>query len=262
MTFGDSPSGASASDYDRFVDWGRRLEREGPFFRRTFAEADVRRVADVGCGTGRHAVIFASWGLDVAGVDPSAAMLEQARAHAQSEGAAVRFVQGGFGDLARLRLGTVDAVTCTGNALPHVAGLSGLAEAFADFAAVLRPGGVVILHLLNHDRLLARRARAIPPVVRDDTEGTWVFLRVMDYPDEGIGFDFATLHRPADAWETGAPWDVASRRSVHTALPTGVLVERLESGGFAEIRLYGDHTGKQFDPGEDESVIVVATRQP
>jgi glycine/sarcosine N-methyltransferase len=249
-----------AGDYDRFVDWGKRIEREMPFFRLLFADHDVRSVIDVGCGTGRHAALFASWGLDVTGVDPDPAMLDQARAFAVHQASSARFVEGGFGGLATLGLPLADALTCTGNALPHVDGLAGLRAAVRDFASVLRPGGVVALHLLNHDRLLATQVRSIQPVVREDEEGTWVFLRVMDYVEGGIRFDFATLHRPVDGWEHDAPWEVSSRRSLHTALPSSVLASELEAAGFGDVHLFGDHTGRALDPSADESVIVTAVK--
>ena len=260
MTFGSEESGRLAGDYDRFVDWGKRLEREAPFFRLLFAEHGIRSIIDVGCGTGRHAALFASWGLDVTGVDPDPTMLEQARAFARGQGSAAKFAEGGFGGLAELGLPPADAVTCTGNALPHVDGLAGLRAAVRDFAAVLRPGGVVVLHLLNHDRLLGRQLRSIPPVVREDDEGTWVFLRVMDYVEDGIRFDFATLHRPAGGWEADVPWEVSSRRSLHTALPSSVLAGELGAAGFGDVRFFGDHAGKEFDAAADESVIVTAVR--
>jgi glycine/sarcosine N-methyltransferase len=249
-------------DYDRFVDWEKRLAREAPFFERLFSERGVRRVVDVGCGSGRHAIMFASWGLDVVGVDPSSEMLASARRSSAETGSKAVFVEGGFGDLARLGLGPTDAVTCTGNALPHVDGVQGLRRALADMAAVLRRGGPLVLHLLNHARLIEGRIRAIPPVVRDDDEGTWVFLRVIDYPPEGIGFDFVTLHRPADACETGARWESTSRRSLHTALPVPLLAGELGSAGLGRIEMLGDHSRKSFDPGNDESVILVADSGP
>lgn len=249
-----------AQDYDRFVDWDKRLAREAPFFERLFAERRVHTLVDAGCGTGRHAILFASWGLEVVGVDPDAAMLEQARANSEAAGANVRFVEGRFGELAGLGLGEVDALTCTGNALPHVAGLEGLRDAFRDFAKVLRPGGTVVLHLLNHERLMQARIRSMPPVVRQDETGTWVFLRLMDYLDGGIGFEFLTLHRPG-SWETGDEWEISSRRSLHTAMPAALLDDELRSAAFGDVRLYGDHSGKTFAPEADESVIVVARRQ-
>ena len=250
-----------AGDYDRFVDWDRRLAREAPFFESTFREHGVKRVIDVGCGSGRHAIMFASWGPDVTGVDPDDDMLAAARTSAEDAGSTAAFVKGGFGDLARLGLGPADAVTCTGNALPHVGGIESLRVALDDMAEVTRPGGLLVLHLLNHERILTGHMRTMPPVVREDGEGTWVFLRVMDEVPGGIGFDFVTLHRPDGAWGSGAEWETASRRSVHTALPVSLLVPEVEAAGFADVRLFGDHAGKPFDVATDESVILTGTRR-
>jgi glycine/sarcosine N-methyltransferase len=251
------------TDYDRFVDWGKRIARESPFFRREFEEHEVRRVLDVGCGTGMLPIEWAKWGLDVVGVDPDAGMLAKAVLNADeageeiaAAGGSVAFVSAGFGQLASLSLPRFDAVTCTGNALPHVNGPTGLREALADFAAVLRPGGLLVLHLLNHDRLIDGQVRSIPPVVRDTPEGTRVYLRVMDYAPDAIDFDFVTLTRPSD----GGPWEIASRRSAHTALPMRVLLPELAEAGFEGVEMLGSHAGTSFEAAADESVIVTAVR--
>jgi len=275
MTFGSGGAAGSAAgegieraaDYDRFVDWPKRLAREAPFFRREFDAHDVRSVIDVGAGSGMHAAMWAEWGLDVTAVDPDLSMLAQAEHNAAEAADAIaaargslELVAGGFGELASLGLGPADALTCTGNALPHIAGVTALPPTLRDFAAVLRPGGLLVLHLLNHDRLINGHIRVIPPKIREDQDGTWVFLRVMDYLEGGIRFDFVTLHRPEGGWERNEPWQTESRRSVHTALPSASLVAALEGAGFGDIALYGDHEGAALRPDADESVIVTAVR--
>jgi hypothetical protein len=154
----------------------------------------------------------------------------------------------------------VDAVTCTGNALPHMAGRAALVPTLGDFASVLRPGGLVVLHLLNHDRLLATRLRVIPPVVRDTEDGKRVFLRFMDYTAEGILMDFVKLHRSLKTPDGAEPWEVSSDSSMHTSLPSDVLEAGLYSAGFGDVHMYGSHAGAEFRPLEDESVIVTAVR--
>ena len=69
-----------ADIYEAMIDWPKRLAAEGPFYRRWFQQAGVKRVIDVACGTGHHAAMFHDWGLEVEGADLSPAMIQRARA--------------------------------------------------------------------------------------------------------------------------------------------------------------------------------------
>jgi SAM-dependent methyltransferase len=264
-------------EYDELVDWSRRLTREGPFFRQLFEQHGVRSVGDVGAGRARHAIMFRSWGLDVWAIDPSDDMLELARENVELLGSDVRIVEGGFGDVARIVGDPVDAVTCTGNALPHVRSLRGLHDALRDFATALRPGGLLVLHYLNHHRLISQRVRTMSPVFRATPAGDKFFLRVLDYtPDlDGILFDFVTLVRDArvregahtiESWPTtleadpSGGWTMRSRRSLHFAMPPEFIKRELEHAGFEGVRFLGSHAGAEFQADTDESLIVVATR--
>lgn len=260
----EEPAGQAQVPYGEFVDWDKRLDREGPFFRHLFAANRVERVVDMGAGSARHAIMFATWGIGVVAVDPSESMLAEARENTErfadriaGGGGSVAVLEGGFGDLERLGVRDADALVCTGNALPHVDGIQGLRAALADFATAVRPGGIVVLHLLNHDRLLEARVRAIVPKVRDTDAGMRVFLRLIDYGDDAsvLDFDFVTLTRAPD----GA-WDLSSRRSKHTVLTVATLSSELRDAGFGHIELFGDHNGRSLDVRADESVIVVARR--
>jgi SAM-dependent methyltransferase len=265
-------------EYDELVNWDARLTREGPFFKRLFEEYDVRTVADVGAGSARHAIMYRSWGLDVTAIDPSDEMLELAHENAERLGSDVRIVQGGFGEVSGIVGEPVDALTCTGNALPHVRSLRGLHDALHDFSEAVHPGGVLVLHYLNHGRMIAQHIRTMTPVFRETPGGDKFFLRLLDYtPDEdGILFDFVTLVRDPsvrdtphtiESWPktleddpTGG-WSLRSRRSLHFAMPLPIITGELERAGFTEVRAYGDHEGRELDPDKDESMIVVATRR-
>lgn len=260
------PAGPShrGGEYDDFVDWDARLAREAPFFRDLFEAAGVSRVIDVGAGSARHSIMFATWGLEVVAVDPDESMLAQAEENLvrfaveiDAGGGSVRIVRGGFGGLAGLGLGRADALICTGNALPHVDGRDGLTEALADFGSVVAPGGVLVLHLLNHGRLLDGHVRVVPPKIRDTASGTKVFLRVIEYPEGGeyLDFDFLTLTRDASG-----EWDCMHRRSAHTAITAERLRAELPCAGFADARFLGGHDGHELTDA-DESVIVVAHRR-
>lgn len=265
-------------EYDELVDWDARLRREAPFFRTLFDEYDVTSVADVGAGSARHAIMFRSWGLDVVAIDPSADMLELARENAGRLGSDVRIAEGGFGEVAGLLGEQVDALTCTGNALPHVRSMRGLHDALRDFAAALRPGGLLVLHYLNHGRLASQRIRTMTPVFRETESGDKFFIRLLDYTPSGDGvlFDFVTLVRDPqvrhaahtiDSWPTtleddpAGGWSIRARRSLHFAMPLSLIRGELERAGFAGVRVFGNHERATFDEDRDESMIVVATRE-
>lgn len=264
-------------EYDELVNWDARLAREAPFFRRLFEEYGVETLADVGAGSARHAIMFRSWGLEVVAIDPSEEMLELAHENAERLGSDVRIAHGGFGEVSEIVGVPVDAVTCTGNALPHVRSIRGLHDALHDFAAAVKPGGVLVLHYLNHARLVGKRIRTMTPVFRETAAGDKFFMRLLDYTPGGDGvlFDFVTLVRDASVRETPhtieswpktletdptGGWTVRSRRSLHFAMPLPLIEGELERAGFTDVRAFGNHEGKPLDLDEDESMIVVATR--
>lgn len=255
---------APVSDYDEFVNWDKRLANEAPFFRELLEREGTSRVLDVGAGSARHAIMFATWGLEVVAVDPDESMLAQASQNLERFGdeivaanGSLQLGVGEFGHLRDLYLEKYDAIICLGNALPHVDGRDGLTEALADFGSMLMPGGVLVLHLLNHQRLLDKHPRVVPPKVVETARGTTkVFLRVIDYPPgEHVDFDFVTMERDADG-----SWTVASRRSPHTLIPLSLLESELPCAGFGDIEAFGGHDRRAVSD-DAESIIVVAKRR-
>ena len=49
-------------DYDRFVNWERRLAYELTFIEKQLTTSGARQVLDVACGTGKHAIVLAQRG--------------------------------------------------------------------------------------------------------------------------------------------------------------------------------------------------------
>ncbi len=185
---------ALAADYDRFVNWKGRLSHELPFFVRVFDEHRVRCVLDAACGTGHHAIALAQRGYRLVGADLSTVMVEQARQNASAAGVNVTFAVAGLGELAALGE-TFDAVICLGNSLPHLLTAEAVAGALADFAAVLRPGGLLVIQNRNFDRVWRERERFMPPQSHRDDDREWLFLRFYDFHEETVTFNMVRLRR-------------------------------------------------------------------
>lgn len=245
---------AFSVDYDRFVNWNARLANELPFLEAQFREAGVRRVLDAACGTGQHVLALAQRGYEVAGADLSLGMIERARANAATAGVPARFALAGFGELARTFGGPFDALLCLGNSLPHLLSREAVQEALADFAAVLRPGGLLVIQNRNYDRVWQERERFMPLEAHREGEREWLFFRFMDFHEATLTFNVVTLERRGEAWtyRVGA----TELRPIFQR----ELAEQLAAAGFAQARFYGSYQGAPYDPTASGDLIAVAKR--
>ena len=102
-------------------------------------ELRVRRVLDVGCGTGTFALMLAGRGLDVTGVDPAQASLDVARGKPGAE--RIRWIHADATGLPRLR---VDLATMTGNVAQAIVAESDWNATLHGIYGALRPSGHLV----------------------------------------------------------------------------------------------------------------------
>jgi SAM-dependent methyltransferase len=252
-----------SADYDRFVNWSARLALELPFIQRQLEAVGARRVLDAACGTGMHALALAERGYEVLGTDLSAGMIERARANAQAAGLKARFVVAGLGEL-RQQVGDdsvpgqggLDAVLCLGNSLPHLLTPADLQRALSDFAACLRPGGLLLLQNRNFDAVLARQDWQMSPQSHREGEAEWLFARFYDPRVDGtLTFHVLNLRREgADPWQQ----QVISTRL--WPMQQNELIAALQATNWANITSYGDMNGSPFDPEHSGNLIITARR--
>jgi glycine/sarcosine N-methyltransferase len=243
-------------DYDQMVSWGDRLAREERFFRGLFDAHGVRRVLDCACGTGMHAVAFAQWGLVSAAADLSPVMVEHARGNARTAGVSVDLRVAGFAQMAVSFEGKFDAVTCLGNSLPHLLDDVSLGACCADFHAILRPGGILVVQNRNYDRLLRERQRFMPVTARNDPEGETLYLRITDYPArdsaESIDFTIVTLRKKQGTWIQSA--QTTPLRALRRVTMEGALA----AAGFSSLEALGGYGGAPFDAGSSADLVIMA----
>jgi malonyl-CoA O-methyltransferase len=105
-------------------------------------------VADIGCGTGRHALRLAAAGAQVTAVDFSPAMLEQARAKPGAE--TVQFVCHDLAEPLPWKNASFDRVLCC-LVLDHIANLHGF---FGELRRLCRTSGFVVVSVMHPAMLL------------------------------------------------------------------------------------------------------------
>ncbi len=252
-----------SADYDRFVNWENRLAYEMPFIEEQVNQLTVGKsrqldILDSACGTGMHAIALALLGHRVSGADLFPQMVEKSRQNATKTGVAIRFETAGFGQMsAMFGGGKFDLVLCLGNSLPHLLSAAELTAALRDFAACLRPGGMVLIQNRNFDAVMQHRERWMEPQVYREGDNEWIFQRFYDFQDDGlIQFNIVTLKN-----DSGKGWrsSVASTRlrpQLHMEMEMA-LVE----AGFERVYAYGSMADDKFLPGSSGNLVLTAVRK-
>jgi|SRR5688572_21803766 len=208
----ERPSLSARDGYDRWApsydDYDNPLVAlELPVVRELLGDVAGLRVADIGCGTGRHALRMSAAGATVTGVDFSAGMLAVLRGKATREVAVVEH---------DLRLGiplpdaSFDRVLCC-LVLEH---MPDLVATFAELARICVPGGHVIVTDLH------------PEMTR---QGIHARFREAD----GTKHEIVGAHRPISAY-------------VAAGVRAGLLLDRIEERVMDPLAAVGSRSAQKY----------------
>lgn len=140
--------------WDSLIDWERRAQSEGNFFIDLLRKRGVKSVLDVATGTGFHSVRLLAAGFDTVSADGSADMLAAAFANGMEDGHVMRVVQADWRWLNRDVHGEYDAIVCLGNSFTHLFSERDRRRALAEFYAMLKHDGILVLDQRNYDAIL------------------------------------------------------------------------------------------------------------
>ncbi len=150
-------------------------------------------VADIGCGTGRHAVQLAKAGAKVTAVDFSKEMLQRARNKPGAE--TITFLQHDLAQPFPLPTASFDRVLCC-LVLDHIADLNNF---FAELRRLCRPNGYIVISVMHP----AMSLRGVQARFTDPATGQKVLLesavhQTSDYlmaaKRAGLNFDHISEH--------------------------------------------------------------------
>jgi len=125
-------------------------------------------VLDAGCATGLTAMLFARQGVEAVGLDRSRPIIKQAKKTRGDVKLPLNFQYGSFESLPKRMFHKFDLVVCLANSISGVATVSDLRKVMKNFRAVLRPGGHLVLQMLNYDAITPDSLMTIKATRNDD----------------------------------------------------------------------------------------------
>lgn len=241
-------------DYDRMVDTPARVAREVPVLASLLRAAGARRVLEVGCATGGHAVALAREGFEVVAIDPCEGFIERARAQPDLP-PSVTFLPSSLEQWAPKAGGMHDALLCLGHTLPHLVVLRPLPNVIGVMAHVLCPGALVVLQLLNPTAI--ERLGVWSPPVRSWRDGAVEITHIRQWIDHGDSLQLVvTRVRRGGGEKFATTWDQELPK-----VRAGELRSALEQGEWTDVRIVADWDMAPFE--EETSVCMVVTaRRP
>ena len=131
-----------------------------------FYEGRVKRILDLGCGTGSHDIILDKKGFKVVGIDSSDMMIERAKEKAQNLGLKIEFI---VQDMRELQLSKgFDCAICMFGGFGYLLSDEDLKRLFKGLRKVLKPDGLFLFEFWNVDGLKPTPYRSWDKREKDD----------------------------------------------------------------------------------------------
>ncbi len=234
--------------YEVFSNTEGRLNREGPFLMDVLSRGPGKRVADIACGTGLHALFFAEHGARVHAYDISEGMIEHAQSVRPHE-----HVEYAVHDMREPLPETFDLVLCTGNSLSLLTSVEDLRRCFAAVYDALSGGGRFLAQVLNYASPGNQKVRTR---VEERTVNDSNVVAVKCLAPRGK-HTYLTLTYFV---ESGLNTTAASESAILSNWSLRDLTKAAQCAGLAVLETLGGFNGEPYNPDTSSDLVMICDR--
>lgn len=267
--------------YDSMINWKKRFAYELPVLFKIFKKEKVKKIIDLGVWTGEHTLGVLKRGykrlkLEVLGLDHNPAMIQMCNKKKEKLPVYLRnkieFMLTDFANLDRKIKYVYDAAISMGNGLAYIPATP--QKLFKGLSPLLKKNGVLILQLLNFEKILNTRDRLLSFRIQDAQQTRrkeqikeHLFVEFLD-KKRGDLFRHITIVFDSD----GKDWIYGGKTTGSVRyLSRSSLKKTLKKAGFSKIsfsgamgRYHGEYGlltfGQPFDPLTSDWLLVKAKK--
>jgi SAM-dependent methyltransferase len=223
---------------------------------RQFSERPVRRILDIACGTGSHAIEFEQLGYDVVGSDISEDMLAFAREKALAGRSEVRFEKQ---DMRTLDVASrpFDAVVCLFDAIGHVQTTAAIKQTFRAVHGHLREDGLFVLEFWH---AAAMAGQHDPLRVRKFTTDRGEILRLSQTTVD-LALQCATVEHAIYDLRSDGTYQTAIERQINRFFSLLEMSALLDESGFDVVKYYSGYSPDEILTPDTWHIVLVARRR-
>lgn len=253
-----------SEDYADMIRFADRIRTESEIFEKIISDYKISKCLDAGCGVGFHSVILSNLGIDVLGIDASPKMIEKARKFAQDFNTNAKFEVLEFSQIKERYKGEFELVLCLGNTLPHLLNERDLLVALRNFYNALKIGGVLIVQILNYDRIIENEERIVN--IYETPEK--IFIRFYDFEPTIVGSpSLKVFEIRRDFLKFNILIIDKTKNYSHKLITTRIkpiksdeLCKKLQMVGFKKVEVFGSILKESFDPKNSINLVIFASK--
>lgn len=237
----------SIADYYDFIFPSNQSQID--FVKETIPDPKNKSVLDIGCGTGNLDIALAKFFKTVAAIDSEESMVEKAKRKTGSSESNLQFLQMNMLEIeTKFKKRMFDTIICFGNTLVHLESQEEIGYFIRQAINVLKPGGKILLQVINYDRILNKHIVGLPTIENEHI----IFVRDYHYKADHNKILFKTLLT-----------DKKNKQEIRNNIPLYPIrkVEisnLLEKANFSNIQFYSNFKrDKHFD--DSIPLVVEAT---
>jgi len=221
-----------------------------------FSPRPVRRLLDIACGTGSHAIELERLGYEVVGSDVSDDMLARAKEKARKAGSKATFERQ---DMRTLNIAAkpFDAVLCLFDAIGHVQTTAAIKQTFG---AVHRHLGQDGLFILEFWHAAAMAGRHDPQRVRKFATGRGEILR-LSHTTVDLALQCATVEHAIYDLRSDGTYQTAVERQVNRFFSLPEMTSLLDDCGFDVVKYYSGYSADETLAPDTWHIVLMAGRR-
>lgn len=208
---------------------------------------DKGKILDVGCSTGELDIFLGEKGYEVLGIDLDQKMIQIANEKIAHKKLPVEFKVMNMEHLeANFSESQFDGVICIGNTLVHLSGILQIKGVLKQMVSLLKSGGVLILQIINYDRIITQNITELPLIDNEDVS----FIREYDYNEPENKVIFKTTLKVKKTNE------IFENEISLFPLRYEILKMMLTDLGLKNINWYGSFKGEPYDWNSYATVVT------
>lgn len=197
---------------------------------------DRKNILDLAAGTGNYSIALSKLGFNVVAVDLDEEMIRKIETKNKEEKTSVKPHKLDMKNIQELEDYQFDGIICIGNSLVHLDNMGEIKRVLEEMYKLLNDNGVVILQIVNYDRVLKNNVKELPLI--DRSQYGVRFIRKYDLEEGKILFKTKLIIDNEKSYENCVKL---------YPLKSKELFNMLKVIGFKDIKLYGGFDEKEYN---------------